>query len=462
MTISKLSGELKNTPRDTSLVPCSVNGGLNTEETLSDHHIVLTDNLGEENLLPVKNREKQDLRVPVYVLNMRGQPLMPTTPRRAKLLLKEGKVTVKERCPFTIQLKYATGENTQPIKLGVDIGFKNLGFSAKTDTLEVISGTVSLRQDVSKKIEERRRYRRTRRARLGYRPPRFNNRKRPEGWLTPSIQHRLDSHIRLVNKLETLLPITFKKVEVANFDAHKMQNPEITGVAYQHGTLQGYEVREYLLDKWKRQCAYCGKKDVPVQVEHIIPKSRGGTDRVSNLTLACKTCNVKKGNQTAEEFGYPHIQKQAKKTLKATACLNNVRWRVVEQLGAEHTYGYATKYQRNKLGLEKSHVNDAFVIAGGTNQERCRPYQVIQVRRNNRAIQTNRKGFTPSIRKQRYQLQPHDLVTYDGKLYKVKGVFNYGKWVRLSGSNGAVVNTNIKNVELLKYGKGLVFTFKNH
>jgi hypothetical protein len=386
---------------------------------------------------------------------------MPTTPRRAKLLLKQGKATVKERCPFTIQLTYTTGENTQPIKLGIDIGFKNLGFSANTDTLEVISGTVTLRQDVSKKIEEKRRYHRNRRGRLGYRPPRFNNRKRVEGWLTPSIQHRLGSHIRLIHKIETLLPITFKKVEIANFDAHKMQNPEITGVEYQHGTLQGYEVKEYLLDKWGRKCAYCGKKDVPLQVEHIIPKSRGGTDRVSNLTLACKKCNVKKGNQTAEEFDYPIIQKQAKQPLKATAFLNNIRWKLVEQLGAEHMYGYVTKYERNKLGLEKSHVNDAFVITGGTDQERCRPYQVIQVRRNNRSIQTNRTGFKPSIRKQRYQLQPHDLVTYDGKLCKVKGVFNYGKWIRLSDSNGTVVNTNIKNVKLLKYGKGLVFTYKS-
>jgi 5-methylcytosine-specific restriction endonuclease McrA len=382
---------------------------------------------------------------------------MPTTARRARLLLKDGKATVKERCPFTIQLTYATGENTQPIKLGVDIGYKNLGFSAKTDMLEVISGTMTLRQDVSKKIDEKHSYRRTRRGRLGYRPPRFNNRKRPESWLAPSIQHRYDSHIRLVNKIKTLLPITFTKIEVANLDAQKMQNPEITGVEYQQGELQGYEVREYLLDKWGRKCGYCGKKGVPLQVEHIVPKNRGGTDRVSNLTLACKTCNLKKGNKTAEEFGYPHIQKQAKKTLKATACLNNIRWKIVDQLGAEHTYGYVTKYERNKLGLEKSHINDAFVIAGGTDQERCRPYQVIQVRRNNRSIQTNRKGFKPSIRRHRYQLQPHDLVKFAGKLCKVKGVFNYGKWIRLCDSNGAVVNTNIKNVELLKYGKGLLF-----
>jgi len=219
--------------------------------------------------------------------------------------------------------------------------------------------------------------------------------------------------------------------------------------------------KEYLLDKWGRTCAYCGKMGVPVEVEHIVPKSRGGTDRVSNLTSSCRNCNLKKGDKTAEELGYLHIQQQAKKPLKAPACLNTIRWKLVEQLGAEHTYGYITKYQRNKLGLEKSHVNDAFVIAGGTNQERCRPYEVIQVKRNDRSIQKNRKGFKLSIRRQRYQLQPHDVVTYAGNLYQVKGVFNYGTWVRLCDSQGTIVNTNIKNVKLLKYGKGVVFTFKN-
>jgi hypothetical protein len=165
---------------------------------------------------------------------------------------------------------------------------------------------------------------------------------------------------------------------------------------------------------------------------------------------------------TAEEFGYPTIQQQAKQSLKATAAINNIRWKLVETLEAEHTYGYITKYARKKLGLEKSHINDAFVIAGGTIQERCRPYTVVQVRRGNRSLQVNRNGFRPSIRRNRYTLQPYDLVSFEGQLYTVKGVFSYGTWVRLSDSQGKLVNTNIKKVHLVKYGKGLLFSFSDN
>jgi hypothetical protein len=398
------------------------------------------------------------LRVPIYVLNMRGQPLMPTTQRTGKKLLKEGKAKVVERCPFTIQLTYATGELKQEIRLGVDIGYTEIGFSAKTENLEVISGTLVLRKDVFKKLDEKRMYRRGRRNKLWYRKPRFLNRRKEEGWLAPSTQHRLDSHIRLVKKIKTLLPITFTKVEVANFDAHKMQNPEIKGVEYQQGELQGYEVREYLLEKWGRKCAYCGRSNLPLEVEHIIPRSRGGTDSVSNLTLSCEECNRKKNTMTAEEFGYPHIQTQAKKSLKETAVVNNIRWEIVETLGAEHTYGYITKYDRKKLGLEKSHINDAFVIAGGTTQERCCPYKVVQVRRGNRSLQLNRKGVKPAIRRQRYTIQPYDRVRYKNKTYLVKGTHCCGERVIVRNVHGKNKSIAIKDVELVTYGKGLLFS----
>ena len=458
MTVSRLSGKLTNAPRDTSLVSGSVSERLNREETLSASYKVLADNIGEENLL-CSNTEGQNLRVSVYVLNMRGQPLMPTTPRKTRLLLKKKKAKVVKRTPFTIQLNYATGEDKQPIKLGIDAGYSKIGFSAITDKQELIAGEVTLRKDVSKKITERKMYRTTRRNKLWYRKPRFLNRtaSKRKGWLAPSINHKLDTHIRLIERIKHILPISETILEVATFDSQKMQNPEIEGIEYQQGELQGYEVREYLLEKWGRKCAYCGKSNIPLEIEHIIPKSRGGSDRVPNLTLSCKKCNLKKGNKTVKEFGHPKIQQQAKKPLKSVAFMNTVRKRMVEKLNCQYTYGFITKYHRIKLGLSKSHVNDAFVIAGGDKQQRVKSFDVKQVRRNNRSIQTNRKGFKPSIRRQRYQYQPNDLVRHNNVLCKVKGVFNYGKWISLVNSVGKTINSNIKNVELITYGKGLQF-----
>jgi len=399
-----------------------------------------------------------DLRVQniVYVLNMREQPLMPTYQQKANKLLKQGKANVAKRKPFTIQLKHPTGEAKQPITLGVDSGYKQVGFSAITDKRELLSGELKLRTDIPKLLEQRRNYRRTRRSRLWHRKPRFDNRGKKDSWLAPSIQHKLDSHVRLVDAIKKILPIANIIVEVASFDAQKMQNPEISGVEYQQGTLQGYEVREYLLEKWNRRCAYCEKSGVPLQVEHIIPRSRGGSDRVSNLTISCQDCNQKKGNMIAREFGYPDIQEQAKKSLKATAFMNNVRWKLVDMLGCDWTYGSITKHNRTKLGLEKSHINDAFVIAGGTSAvQRSIHYTFKQVRRNNRSIQLNRKGFGRSIRKQRYSLQPNDLIRCHGEECRVKGIFNKGSWVRFVDDVGNIINSNIKDVELICYGKGI-------
>ncbi len=445
--------EFKNTSGDAPQVPCSVSGALNREETLSVPCIVLANNNSDEDLHSGKSR--QDLRVPV--LNMRGKPLMPMRPRKARVFLKQEKAAVVQRSPFIIQLKYPSGETKQALKLGIDAGYSTIGFSAINDKSELLSGELTLRKRISKLLEQKKHYRRARRNKLWYRKPKFNNRSKPKGWFAPSIQHKLETHLRLIEKLTKILPVTKITVEVSSFDQQKMQNPEINGVEYHQGELQSYEVREYLLEKWKHKCAYCGKSNTPLEIEHIIPKIRGGTDRVSNLTLACHKCNQKKGDKTAAEVGYPEIQKKANQTLKTTAFMNIVRWRLVNTLKCDWTYGYITKHARIKLDMEKSHINDAFVIAGGTTQSRSKPYKVTQTRRNNRSIQTNRKGFKPSIRKQRYKLQPNDLVKYIKSLCKVKGVHNYGEYVIVEGKIGKIFDINVKKVELLKYGKGIQF-----
>lgn len=441
-----------------STSPKLCGSALNREETLSVQCLKTFSNSSDVD--QHSGKSEQDLRVPV--LNMRGEPLMPTTPRKARILLEQSKAKVVQRNPFIIQLSYATGETKQSITLGVDSAHKFIGLSAVTESKELFSAEVILRNDVSKKLTKRRMYRRNRRNRLRYRKQRFLNRARKNSWLAPSIQHKLDSHLRLVEKIKKLLPISKVIVEVSSFDTQKMVKPEISGVEYQHGTLFGYEVWQYLLEKWRRRCAYCGKENVQLEKEHITPRIRGGTDRVDNLTISCHRCNQKKGNMTAEEFGYPEVQKQAKDPLKASAFMNIVRWKLVNNLKelhldieVKHTYGSFTKHQRNQLGLKKSHINDAFVIAGGNNQERAEPYYFNQVRRNNRSLQINRKGFKPSIRRQRYALQPNDLVEFEGNVYKVASIFSYGKWIRIIGSIGNIFNKNIKNVELICYEKGI-------
>ncbi|HEQ78190.1 MAG TPA: paclitaxel/taxanoid biosynthesis susceptibility protein TS1, partial [Euryarchaeota archaeon] len=331
-----------------------------------------------------------------------------------------------------------------------------IGFSAINNKCELLSGELTLRKRISKLIEGKSNYRKTRRSRLLHRKPRFNNRNKPEGWFTPSIQHKLKTHLGLIEKLKKIPPVIKITIEVASFDTQKLQNPEITGVEYQQEELQGYEVREYMLEKWKHKCAYCGKSNLPLEIEHIIPKSRGGTDRVSNLTLACHKCNQKKGNQTAAEFGHSEIQKKTKQTLKATAFMNIVRWRLVNTLKCDWTYGYITKHARIKLGMKKSHVTDAF-IAGGNVQERSRSYELTQTRRNNRSIQTNRKGHKPSVRRKRYRLQLNDLVKYIKSLCKVKDVHNYGRYVILEDKIGEIFDINVKKVEMVKHGKGIQF-----
>jgi len=308
----------------------------------------------------------------VFVLSHSGIPLMPTTPRRARIFLKTRRARVVTREPFTIQLCFETTTYTQPVMVGVDTGSHMVGIAATANREVVFQAEMHLRTDISGKLMQRRQYRRTRRSRkTRYRATRWANRRRSSGWLPPSLRATADATVKAVRFVSKVLPIRQINVEVGSFDTQKMQNPEVSGVSYQQGQLAGYLLREYLLAKWQRQCAYCQTSGVPLQVEHLIPKSRGGSDRASNLVIACDPCNKRKGSQTAKEFGYSEIQAQARVPLKAAAHVSSIKTAVVkllaQQFGVERVavrYGYETKYQRIQvLNLPKSHANDAVAIA---------------------------------------------------------------------------------------------------
>ncbi|MCI0714512.1 MAG: RNA-guided endonuclease IscB [Chloroflexi bacterium] len=320
----------------------------------------------------------------VFVVDQYKQPLMPCHPARARMLLKQGRATIVKRFPFAIMLIDREGGETQAVQVKVDPGSKTSGIAVVANfergprciwAAELKHRGQRIRDNLLKR-QQLRRGRRSRKTR--YRKPRFDNRHRPRDWLPPSLQSLVDNILTWVKRLRRLTPVTHLAMELTRFDTQKMQNPEISGVEYQQGTLQGYEAREYLLEKWGHQCAYCGITDVPLEVEHIIPKDRGGSHRVSNLAIACKPCNQKKGNQTAAEFGFPEIQAQAKQSLKDAAVVNATRWSLHKQLKAaglplEVGTGARTKYHRIQQGYPKTHWRDAVYVGESGKQVFVQP-----------------------------------------------------------------------------------------
>ena len=309
----------------------------------------------------------------IYVKSSTGEPLMPTR-RHSKVWywLRKGLARVVCREPLTIQLRFETTGYIQPVTVGVDTGSQAVGLAAVANEEVLLQAEVHLRTDIKQKLDQRRKSRRNRRSRkTRYRPARFANRRRPAGWLPSSLRASVEATLGAVRWVATVLPVRQVNVEIASFDPQKLENPEITGEQYQHGELHGYLVREYVLNKWRHRCAYCGATEMPLQLEHIIPKARGGSERVSNLALACEACNLKKGTRTAVEFGFPQVQAQAKLPLRAAAYVSSMKTAIVgalrEQFGHDQVclaYGYETKYTRiQRLGLPKSHINDAVAIA---------------------------------------------------------------------------------------------------
>ena len=273
----------------------------------------------------------------VFVLSSDRQPLDPCHPARARELLRSKRAAIFRRYPFVIILKDRTAAEsvTHAHTVKIDPGAKTTGMAIVNESKHVVFAAEIEHRGyaIKKSLDTRRAVRRSRRNRhTRYRAPRFDNRRRPEGWIAPSLMSRVQNIGTWVKRLQKFVPVKSLSLELAKFDTQKMANAEVSGVDYQHGELQGYETRQYLLEKWERKCAYCGVKDVPLEVEHITPRSRDGSDRVSNLTIACHECNQKKGNQTAAEFGYLDIQAKALQPLKDAAAVNTTRWALYRQL----------------------------------------------------------------------------------------------------------------------------------
>ncbi|MEA5497824.1 RNA-guided endonuclease IscB [Limnoraphis robusta] len=311
----------------------------------------------------------------VFVLDTNRKPLTPCTPGMARSLLKAKKARVFRMYPFTIILPKEVQATPQPLTLKLDPGSKVTGIALlKGTALLWIAELTHRGQQIKEALLSRRQLRRSRRNRkTRYRQPRFLNRTRPEGWLAPSLQHRVDTTLTWVRRLSQLAPIGSIVQELVKFDLHLMQNAHISGVEYQQGQLQGYEVREYVLEKFNRQCVYCGAKDVPLEIEHVEPRSRGGSNRVSNLALACHPCNQAKGNQDVKDFlsGKADLLKrvlsQLKAPLKDATAVNATRWALFNALKARGlpvstASGSQTKFNRTRLELPKTHYFDAACV----------------------------------------------------------------------------------------------------
>ncbi|NEP52717.1 MAG: HNH endonuclease [Moorea sp. SIO3C2] len=321
----------------------------------------------------------------VFVLDQNKQPLDPCHPARARELLKKGRAKVFKRYPFTIIMPDRSIDDsvTHSHRIKIDPGSKTTGIAIVCEQTGRVTNALEINhrgQQIKKALESRRALRRGRRNRkTRYRQPRFLNRTRPDGWLPPSLMSRVFNVETWVRRLIKLCPITAISQELVRFDTQKMQNPEVSGVEYQHGELFGFEVKEYLLTKWGHNCVYCGAIDTPLEVEHIIPKSKGGSNRVSNLTLACRSCNHKKGNDSIEKFlrKKPEILKKvlakAKNPLKDAAAVNATRWELfrrlkLTELPIEVGSGGLTKFNRKTRGIEKTHWTDAACVGKSTPQ----------------------------------------------------------------------------------------------
>ncbi len=388
----------------------------------------------------------------VFVVDTNRQALPPVHPGLARRLLSTGKAAVLRRFPFTLIMKTAVEQPVgESLRLKIAPGARTTGIAVVND----VTGTVVFAAEIEHRgnaikmaLEGRRSLRRNRRSRkTRYRQARFQNRRRREGWLPPSQESRLANVLTWVERLRRVAQIGAVSLTHLKFDpaAMKMQ--------YEQGSIEGYEVQGYLLEKWGRECAYCGKKDVPLTIDHIVPVSRGGRGNISNLTLACEACNKGKGSRLLEEFlaKRPEVRKKilatAKAPLKDVGQLNSTRWALFERLKAldlefEVGTGGLMKYNRSQRHLPKAHWIDAVCTGKSTPEHlvltHVRPLQIKATGHGNRQMcQTDKYGF-PKQHRQRHKgyfgFRTGDMVRARIKRGKYTGVYTGRITVRATGA----------------------------
>ena len=398
---------------------------------------------------------------------MRGRPLMPCKPRKARILLKEGKAKIVRMKPFTIQLKYATGEAKQDVVIGIDDGTKNAGIAVISNDEIILKGNIKIRNNVKKLMDLRRMRRQQRRKSLRHRQPRYLNNNWDKGWLPPSLRVRKDNIVRVVKEIAKLVPVSLIRVEQTMFDVAQLASDKtLEGKDYQNGLVKDWKNRRAaVLFRDHYICQYCKRNMIKdgliAEVDHIIPKSRYGKDNFKNLVAACHDCNQSKGNRTAEEFGNSNI---VGANFSVPTLLNagkNYLFRELSKIvQTEKCFGYETKDWRIKLGLDKEHYNDAIAIAtkGKIVKDPTKPIGFI-------ARRSNRDMF--KLKLIEFQgLRHWDLVKVIFKRGVRKGQTFFGTVkafvskrnivvLRLSFDNNRGVS--IKQVSLVQRAKSIIF-----
>ena len=421
----------------------------------------------------------------VFVLSSTKKPLMPCHPARARALLRKGRAAVYRRAPFTIILNDRADGETQPVEFKADPGSKTTGLAlvGEFERGREVLWAANLEHRghrIKAAMTDRRMFRTGRRGRhCRYRPARFDNRTRPDGWLPPSLRSRVDNVRIWYERLLLRAPIAEAHVETVRFDTQAMQRPGIEGVEYQQGELAGYEIRQYVMDRGEHRCAYCGAEGVPLQIEHVRPRSRGGSNRVSNLVPACEPCNTAKNAHPIETFlqGRPEVlakvKAQLRQPLTDAAAVNVTRYAIGDALKAyglpvSFWSGGRTKWNRTRQEYRKDHWIDAACVGESGADVRLSDGPALTIKatgRGRRRVHGNdRYGFpkgTPRSTKRVQGFQTGDLARLTCAKGKAAGTVHVGRIASIRARGWFVLNKRdrpAREFRLLQRADGYEYT----